>query len=333
MSAETTYPSGAGERRRPLARAQATLREAARPRPQGLVRRVARLVADVARKGDRDRVLGLAAENAFMAVLTLFPTLLVAAAFLGQLALVIGRERAVLVEREVLEFLDELLTDSAAPAVETARQLFASGSDALTLALALALVSLATAFAGIVNTVTITYDVQDSRGWWHRRFLGLLIGLGSVVTGALAVTLIVIGPLFGRAVDVIQQVGLQEDYAVLWSYARPVVAFLTLVAWASFLLHVCPDRQGRWRLRNAVPGGLLTAVFWLVASVGFSEYLRVAVSANPVFGALGGGLILMTWFYLLCLGLLLGGELNAVLLARAEVRRRQAQAAEKAPAA
>ena len=37
---------------------------------------------------------------------------------------------------------------------------------------------------------------------------------------------------------------------------------------------------------------------------------------SPVFGALGGGLILMTWFYLLCVALLAGAELNAILLAR-----------------
>jgi len=36
-------------------------------------------------------------------------------------------------------------------------------------------------------------------------------------------------------------------------------------------------------------------------------------SGNQVFGALGGSLILLVWIYLLTLGLLMGGELNAVL--------------------
>ena len=46
------------------------------------MRWVAGLIADVARKSERDRVLGIAGENAFMAVLTIFPILIVVAAAL-----------------------------------------------------------------------------------------------------------------------------------------------------------------------------------------------------------------------------------------------------------
>ena len=69
-----------GTARAPAGRAAATAADAARPQPATRARRLARLLADVWRKGDRDRILGLAGENAFMGVLTLFPTLLVFAA-------------------------------------------------------------------------------------------------------------------------------------------------------------------------------------------------------------------------------------------------------------
>ena len=313
----TTSPRSAtpqAERRSAAARASATQQEAARPQPSGVVRRSARLVADVVRKCDRDRVLGLAAENAFMAVLTVFPTLLVFAAVLGQLSGIIGSDNAGRVQDSVLDFLDRLLTSSADGAIMTAKQLFATSANTLTLALVLALVSLATAFAGVINTVTVAYDVHDPRGWWRRRWLGLLVGTGSVLTGVVVVTAIVIGPLFGGATTIVASVGLSHEYAFIWSYVRWPVAFLALIAWATTLDHICPDRQARWRA--GLPGGLLTALLWLAASIGFNVYLRVVVARSPVLGALGGGLILMTWFYLLCLALLAGAELNAVLLAR-----------------
>lgn len=313
----TTSPSrgaaAAHGRRSPQARAAATASEAERPLPKGFVRGLFRLIADVVRKGDRDRVLGLAGENAFMAVLTTFPILIVVAAVLGQLSLVIGEGNARRVEDSVLLFLQDLLTDSAGPAIQTARDLFATSGNTLTLALVFALGSLAQAFASILNTVTLAYDVHDTRGWWHRRWLGLVMGIGSVLMAVVVVTLVVVGPLFAAS-DVVLSIGLDREYAVLWSYLRWPVAFFALILWSTTMFHLCPDRAGPWR--KGLPGGLLTAVLWLGASVGFNLYLDVALGASPVFGALGGGLIVMTWLYLLCFGLLAGAELNAVLLAR-----------------
>lgn len=304
-------------RRSPQVRAAATAAEAARPMPRGPVRRFARLVADIVRKSDRDRLLGIAAENGFMAVLTVFPILLVVAAVLGQLSLVIGEGNAQRVEDAVLSALQRLLTEKAAPAIDTARDLFAPRGNTLTLTLVLALFSLATAFASVINTVTLVYDVKDRRGWWYRRALGLVIGVGSILIAVVIGTLVVVGPLFA-ATDVVERVGLGSQYATAWGYLRFPIAFLALVLWATTMFHLCPDRVERWR--RGLPGGLLTAVLWLAASIGFNAYLHFALNASPVLGALGGGLIVMTWMYLLCLGLLIGGELNAVLFARRVVR-------------
>jgi membrane protein len=278
-------------------------------------------VVDVIRKADRDRLLGLAGESAFFSVLTLFPALLVAAAVLGQLGSFIGQDAARQVEDAVLEFLDRLLTDAARPAVRTVGGLFDGSGNLLTFASALALASLSTAFATLVNTLTIAYGVPETRGWWRRRWIGLVLGLGSVLTGALAVTLLVLGPVFGSGVDVVAQVGLDDTYRTLGHVLRWPVAFGSLVLWATTMQHLAPPDRHRWR--QDLPGGLLTALLWLAASAGLNLYLSQVVTASPLLGALGGGLILMTWFYLLCVALLAGGTLNAVLAARRRYRVQQ----------
>jgi membrane protein len=299
-------------------RAAATAQEARRTPARNPVSWFFRLVLEVINKADRDRLLGLAAESAFFGVLTLFPALLVVAAVLGQLRNIVGQDAADQVEDAVLNFLDELLTDTAAGAIATVGELFDTGSNALTIATVLALASLSTAFSTLVNTVNIAYDVPETRGWWRRRWLGLLLGFGSVLTGAIAVTLLVIGPLFGRAEAVVARIGIGPEYEFLWSYLRWPVAFGALVLWATTMDHLMPNRRTRWRYD--LPGGLLTALLWLAASYGLNLYLDLVVSSSPVFGALGGGLILMTWFYLLCVALLAGAELNAILLARRKHR-------------
>lgn len=280
-----------------------------------------RTVVDVIRKADRDRLLGLAGESAFFSVLTLFPALLVVAAVIGQLGSFIGQNAATRVEDAVLEFLDRLLTDAAGPAVATVRGLFDGSSNLLTLASALALASLSTAFATLVNTLTIAYGVPETRGWWRRRWIGLVLGLGSVLTGALAVTLLVLGPVLGSGTDLVAAIGLDGTYGVLWRALRWPVAFGALVLWATTMQHLAPPERHRWR--QDLPGGLLTALLWLAASAGLNVYLTYVVTASPLLGALGGGLILMSWFYLLCVALLAGGTLNSVLAARRRWRVQQ----------
>jgi membrane protein len=311
---EPLVPTSVVSRQSSELRAAVTAQEAARTPARDPLTWFWRTLVEVVHKADRDRLLGLAAETAFFAVLTLFPALLFAAAVLGQLSVIIGDRNAQRVEQGVLDFLDGLLTDTASPAIDTVRDLFDSSPNALTIAFVLALLSLSTAFSTLINTVNICYDVPETRGWWRRRWLGLLLGVGTVLTGALAVTLLVIGPLFGRAEDVVASIGLDAEYSLLWAYARWPLAFVSLVLWATTMQHLTPARRERWRYD--LPGGLLTALLWLLASYGLNLYLEAAVSASPVFGALGGGLILMSWFYLLCVALLSGAELNAILLAR-----------------
>jgi membrane protein len=305
-------------RRSALGRAAATAAEAARPQPRSWAGRLVRLVADVWRKSDRDRILGLAGENAFMGVLTVFPTLLVFAAVLGQLSSVIGEDDTNRVKRAISDFLQTVLTSSATGVDKTVNDLFSTHGNAFTLALVIALGSVAQAFASVLNTVTLAYDVHDRRGWWHRRLIGLLLGLGSLLAGAVLITAFVVGPFFGRAGDVVAKVGISQDYGYVWANLRYPVAFLALVAWAATLFHLCPDRPARWR--SGLPGALLTSFLWGALSLGLSSYLQIVVPRSPLLGALGGGLILMTWVYLLCLSLLVGAELNATLLARKAVR-------------
>lgn len=333
---EQLTPSSVTSLQTAQVRAAVTAREAARTPARNPVIWFFRLVREVINKADRDRLLGLAAETAFFAVLTLFPALLVVAAVLGQLGTIVGENNAIRVEQAVLDFLDELLTDSASGAIDTVQQLFDTGANALTFASLLALLSLSTAFATLVNTVNISYDVPETRGWWRRRWLGLLLGLGSVLTGAVALTLLVVGPLFGQGAEIVGRIGLGSEYEFLWSYVRWPVAFGALVLWATTMDHLMPDRRTKWRYD--LPGGLLTALLWLAASWGLNLYLDLVVTASPLFGALGGGLILMTWFYLLCVALLAGAELNAILLARRRHRatlasaRRSAEVAARAGA-
>lgn len=263
----------------------------------------------------RDRLLGLAAETAFFAVIGIFPGLLVATSLLGLLGNVVGAEVAAGAQDRVVGALQLVLTERASETVSSVESLFEDQRGGLlSIATVGALVTLSGAFAVAAGALNIAYDATETRPWLRRRLLGLGLALGTLVLAVVALAVVVVGPLFGRGEQLADLVGLGSVFTFTWDVLRLPAMVLVLVLWAVTLFHVAPSRRTGWRY--AVPGALVTTVLWLLASGGFRLYLDLIAGRNPVLGAFGGGVIVMTWVYLLSLALLLGGELNAVLYDR-----------------
>lgn len=263
-------------------------------------------------ESNNDRLPGLAAETAFFAVLSIFPGLLIAAGLLSVLDVFVGADVATGAKRTVVTTLDAILTDEASGVVTSVEDLFdQSRGRLLTFATVGALVTLSGAFAVVTNALNLAYDTVERRTWLRRRLLGLVMGIATLIAVVLALAVLVVGPFLGRGEDLANLVGLGSAFSVMWSVLRLPVLFVGLVLWATALFHFAPNRHSRWR--ESLPGAFMTAVLWIVATIGFHLYLTLIAGANPVLGAFGGGAIVMIWIYLLSLALLLGGELNAIL--------------------
>ncbi len=267
----------------------------------------------------KDRLLGLSAETAFFAVLSIFPGLLVVSGLLGVLDVVVGADLAQRAQTQVTNALDLVLTSEASGAVRSVEQLFeTSRGGLLTTATLGALVTLSGAFATVIEALNLAYDTVERRSWLRRRLVGLMLGAATVVVAVVTLAVVVVGPLFGRGQDLASWVGLGTVFAVVWDLLRLPAVFVAVTAWVMALYRYAPSRRSRWRA--CLPGAVLTSVLWLAATGGFHVYLEVLGSRNPVLGAFGGGVIVMTWVYLLSLALLAGGELNATVADRRHLR-------------
>lgn len=266
------------------------------------------------REWQDDRVSGLAAEVAFFGMLSVFPSFLALAAALGSLEAIVGGEVAATAEEQVVDVMRRVLTDEADSTIEAVQALFADASPGVfTLGLLLAGWAASRGFAAVIRALDVAYDLEERRTWWRLRAVAVGLALGTVLVVSLLLAMLVIGPLLGTGQDVADAIGLGDAFATSWDWARWPVVLALAVAWAATIFHIAPNHRTPWRWD--VPGAILSAVSWILVSVGFSAYLRLAGSANQVFGTLGGGLIALVWFYLLAVGLLLGAELNAILLA------------------
>jgi membrane protein len=278
------------------------------------------LARELAHEWKTDRVGGVAAEIAFFGMLSLFPALLALTSVLGVLGSVTGQDVADRTETRVVDYLNDVLTDQADGTIDAVSQLFDQPSPGLlTFSLLLALWAASRGFAAVVRGLDIAYDLPEHRSWPRLRLVSIGLALGSVVVGALLLSMLVIGPLLGTGQNVASDLGLGRSFATFWDWVRwPVVVALAL-AWATTVFHVAPNHRTRWR--DDIPGAVVAALVWILVSVGFRTYLSLAGDANQVFGVLGGVLIALVWFYLLAVGLLLGGEVNAMIEKRRAARR------------
>jgi membrane protein len=251
-----------------------------------------------------DNLTDNGAMMAYYAILALFP-MLVFIVTLGLLVLpaatlMQGLEMAT---RAMPPATRELVTSQVTTLMTSAHAGFAVGGAAL------ALWGASRGMSSLMGALNAMFNTVETRPWWKRQLIAIAMTLGVAVLVVLALGLLVIGPPVGHWVA--DRFGLSSAFDTLWDIGRWVGAgLLVLVVWAS-LYKFLPDTHQPFRLFS--PGALTAMALWLAISFGFGVYLGHFNSYATTYGALGGGIIFLTWLWLSAIALLLGAEINDVI--------------------
>lgn len=159
------------------------------------------------------------------------------------------------------------------------------------------------AIGGVRSLMTALSMVQhkpDTRSFVRRTGVALAIGLGAIVTVVIAVGLIVVLP------TVFRMVRLEADTEAVIAAARwPALLFLIMTGLAVLyrLGTACPPR-------HILGGTLFAGLAWLASSYGLSLYVDRVANYNGLYGAFGGVMIVLLWFYVSSLVILIGALIN-----------------------
>jgi membrane protein len=102
---------------------------------------------------------------------------------------------------------------------------------------------------------------------------------------------------------------------------------LVLIIFALALYLLTPENY--LTIRQALPGAIFFSIGWIAVTKLFQVYVARYDRYNPTYLALASIIVLLTWMYLTCLFLLLGGKLNAIV--RREHERASAKQAQPIP--
>ncbi|GAA2077680.1 YihY/virulence factor BrkB family protein [Actinomadura alba] len=256
-----------------------------------------------------DRILGLAAETAFWALLSLTPLLLVLVAAIGYLTPLFGPHIVVGVEARILDAAQHVLAPSAVDQVlrPTLGDVLRHGrGEIVSVGFLLALWTGSTAMSTYVNAIAITYGRRDVRSAVRARVLAFALYLGALVAGCIILPLLVTAPGWIIAVIPLE--------------ARPVIGPVIRLGYWPVLVVVCtallatlyhlavPGRVG-W-LRE-LPGAIVAMLLWLIGSAMLRIFLSFAITRSPTYGVLAAPAASLLFLYVTALAVLFGAELNA----------------------
>ena len=264
------------------------------------------------RKMLNDDCAGLAGQLAYFTLLSLFPLLMSLVAVAG---LVMDDPESDL--RTLTENMQGVLPQEGMGLLVDYidRTLRSATSGVLLFGVLATLWSGSTASYALINAANRAYEVRETRPLWKVWGVSLLMVLWfTLLIGALA--LVIFSAETGGYLQ--RLTGLPDFFLTLWGILRWVVAFVAATVVHDILYYVAPsaDVPFKW----ITPGGLTATVLILVSSVALSFYVANFGSYDQLYGPIGAVIVLMLWLYVGSFMVLLGVEMNGVLVRMAEER-------------
>ena len=177
---------------------------------------------------------------------------------------------------------------------------------AAVIGLLIALWSARLTMSALMIATNIAYEQPEQRGFFFQITVSLLLTLGVIVGFVLMLLIGVIVPL---ALDVL---GTAPWMYTTVTVTRWLLLWIFALLGLSVVYHFAPARTpARWRW--VTWGSVLAATCWSIVSGLFGLYVRTFGAYDRMYGALGGVVVLLMWFYLLSFIVVVGAEINAVL--------------------
>jgi membrane protein len=244
----------------------------------------------------------IAAGLGFFALLSIFPMLIAIVSIYGLIA------DPVAVETQVGALAAILPSDARAVLTERLNEIVTASGQGLGLGAFFSIIASLWAASKAVTylfmSLNVAYGEKERRHPIKLKLTALLFTLGFVLFVVFAVGLVGVLP------PVLALLGVGGWTETIFRMGRwPVLALATMFGLAVLYRYGPNRRHAKWRWIS--PGAVIATVAWLGLSSLFSLYVSNFGKFNEIYGSIGTPIALMLWFFLSCLLLLLGAEINA----------------------
>ena len=253
------------------------------------------------RMSDEDGFM-VAGYMSFIAIVAIFPFVM----FLTAILSFIGSEEDL---ERIVDLMFETLPAEVAQSLEPAVAEVVVGQQTgfLTFGILVTLWAASNGVEAVRLAFNRAYRIERLRPFWYRRLQNFVFVLLLALMVPLMSFLIVLAPLIWRAVTFWVDLGFEfQLFFTVVRYGIAILAlFVTLLA-----MHRWLPNAGH-RLRDILPGVVLTVALFVVAGTGFSLYLAHFADYSVTYGSMASIIIALLFFYMTSVIVVLGAYVNA----------------------
>jgi membrane protein len=158
--------------------------------------------------------------------------------------------------------------------------------------------------ASLITAANIAYSEPEKRGFIRLILLSLAFTTGGVLAFVSVLLLGVVVPL------IVKVLGVSGGVEVVVGIFRWLLLWLVAIGGLAVIYRYAPSRR-RPQWQWVTWGSVIAATLWLISSLLFAIYVRTFGSYGDTYGALGGVIVLLMWFYVSSFTVVLGAEINA----------------------
>ena len=246
-----------------------------------------------------------AAAMAFDFVFALFPGILVLTGFLSLLDISVEDFAQLVADLGIVAPgpLAGIVTDNVQHVVRSSESLFFIGILGV-------LWPASASMSTTMNALNRAHDADESRSFWSRRILSIILILTMGIVMVFLFNLIA----FSQQVEHWLRVNwsLSTQMPSLAGLVRRTAGTVGALVVAALIYRIGPNVRQRWL--DVLPGSFLFLGLWSLIAAGFGYFVGHFGYYNLIHGLLYGVILLLLSAYLVAFTLLLGGELNASLM-------------------
>ncbi|MES1243615.1 MAG: YihY/virulence factor BrkB family protein [Acidobacteriota bacterium] len=157
------------------------------------------------------------------------------------------------------------------------------------------------------RTLNIACGLKETRRWWKRRIISVMLTIMFAVLIISALTVI----FYGGAIATLLAEHVGPFFAVAWHFFKWPLVLAFVVLSFEMVYNYAPN-LGETPYRQWLTPGAVTGVsLFLLASFGLRLYLAYFHAYSTTYGSVGAVILLLTWFYMTGFAILMGGEVNS----------------------